>query len=287
MASDTDNTPHPLSTIGIIAGNRSLPLAFADHARAQGVKRLVAVAFENETNPELAKKVDDIVWLKVGQLSKMIAAFKDRGVTHCVMLGQIAPKNLFDVRPDLRAVGLLMRLKERNAHTVFGGIADELKKDGITLIEPIPWLSPLMPVPGFLLGPKLSATRKEDIAYGFRMAKEISRLEIGQTVVVKEGTVLAVEGFEGTDQCLRRGGELSGGKGAVAVKVAREKHDLRFDIPCVGAGTMEICASAKITTLAFEAGKTLLLDQDLVESLAKKHKITVAAWSSNMSGSPD
>ncbi|HEY3854692.1 MAG TPA: UDP-2,3-diacylglucosamine diphosphatase LpxI [Verrucomicrobiae bacterium] len=279
MENAAANTSQNFDTIGIIAGNRSLPLAFADHARVQGVTRLVAVAFENETNPELAKKVDDIVWLKVGQLSKMISAFKDRGVTHCVMLGQIAPKNLFDVRPDLRAVGLLMRLKERNAHTVFGGIADELKKDGITLIEPLRWLGPMMPAPGFSLGPKPSDEQKEDIAFGFRMAKEISRLEIGQTVVVKEGTVLAVEGFEGTDQCLRRGGELSGGKGAVAVKVAKEKHDLRFDIPCVGAATMETCAAAKITTLAFEAGKTLLLEQDLVEALAKKHKITVAAWS--------
>jgi UDP-2,3-diacylglucosamine hydrolase len=268
-----------IDTIGIIAGNRSLPLAFAEQARAKGVKRLVAIAFENETNPALAQKVDEIVWLKVGQLSKMIAALKDRGVAQCVMLGQIAPKNLFDVRPDLRAVSLLMKLKERNAHSIFGAIADELKKDGITLIEPIPWLGALMPSAGFTLGPRLSDEQKEDIAFGFRIAKETSRLEIGQLVVVKEGTVLAVEGFEGTDQCLRRGGDLSGGKGSVAVKVAREKHDLRFDIPCIGAQTLETCAAAKISVFAFEAGKTLLLEQELVEALAKKHKITVAAWS--------
>jgi DUF1009 family protein len=221
----------PLQTIGIIAGNRSLPLAFAEEARAQGIKRLVAVAFENETNPALSQHVDDIIWLKVGQLSKMIGAFKDRGVTRCVMLGQIAPKNLFDVRPDVRALALLMKLKERNAHSVFGAIADELQKEGIELIEPVRWLRPLMPGGGFVLGPPLTDAQKEDAAFGFRIAKEISRLEIGQTVVVKEGTVLAVEGFEGTDACLRRGGELAGGKGAVAVKVAKEKHDLRCDIP--------------------------------------------------------
>jgi DUF1009 family protein len=150
-----------IDTIGIIAGNRSLPLAFAEQARAKGVKRLVAIAFENETNPALAQKVDEIVWLKVGQLSKMIAALKDRGVAQCVMLGQIAPKNLFDVRPDLRAVSLLMKLKERNAHSIFGAIADELKKDGITLIEPIPWLGALMPSAGFTLGPRLSDEQKE------------------------------------------------------------------------------------------------------------------------------
>ena len=209
-----------LDTIGIIAGNRALPLAFAEEARAKGAKRIVAVAFDNETDPALAEKVDEIVWVKVGQLSKMISAFQERGVTKCVMLGQIAPRNLFDVRPDMRALGLLMKLKERNAHSIFGGIANELKKDGIELIEPIPWLRKMMPGVGFTLGPALSAGQREDVAYGFRIAKEVSRLEIGQTVVVKEGTVLAVEGFEGTDACLRRGGELGQGKGAVDAALA-------------------------------------------------------------------
>jgi DUF1009 family protein len=270
-----------LDTIGIIAGNRSLPLAFAEQARAQGVKHLVAVAFDNETDPALAQKVDEIVWIKVGQLSKMIAAFKERGVTRCVMVGQIAPKNLFDVRPDMRALALLMKLKERNAHSLFGAIANELSKDGIELIEPVRWLRPLMPGAGFALGPALTAAQKEDAAFGFRMAKEISRLEIGQTVVVKEGTVLAVEGFEGTDACLRRGGELAGGKGAVAVKVAKEKHDLRFDIPCVGARTVEACQAARIAALVFEAEKTLLLEKAEAETLARKYKITLAAWGAN------
>ncbi|HEY3863912.1 MAG TPA: UDP-2,3-diacylglucosamine diphosphatase LpxI [Verrucomicrobiae bacterium] len=268
----------PLDTLGIIAGNRSLPLALAEQARAGGVKRIVAVAFDNETDPALAQKVDEIVWLKVGQLSKMIAAFKERGVTQCVMAGQIAPKNLFDLRPDMRAVALLMKVKERNAHSIFSAIADELKKDGIELIEPLRWLRPFMPGAGFVLGPALNESQKEDAVFGFRIAKEISRLEIGQTVVVKEGTVLAVEGFEGTDACLRRGGELAGGKGALAVKVAKEKHDLRFDIPCAGARTLETCHAARISAVIFEADKTLLLDGAETESLARKHKITLAAW---------
>lgn len=268
----------PLDNIGIIAGNRSLPLAFAEQAKAQGVKRLVAVAFENETNPALAQRVDDIVWIKVGQLSKMIAAFRERGVTKCVMLGQIAPKNLFDVRPDIRAMALLLKLKERNAHSIFGAIADELMKEGIELIEPVRWLRPLMPAAGFVLGPELTNAQKEDATFGFHIAKEVSRLEIGQTVVVKEGTVLAVEGFEGTDACLRRGGELAGGKGAVAAKVSKEKHDMRFDIPCVGARTVEACHAARISVLAFEADKTLLLEKQEAEALARKYKITLAAW---------
>ena len=265
-------------TIGIIAGNRSLPISFAEQARAQGLRRLVAIAFENETDPALAGKVDDIVWLKVGQLSKMLAAFKDRGVAHCVMLGQIAPRNLFDVRPDLRAMAMLLKLKEKNAHSIFGALADELKKEGIQLIEPLRWLRPLMPGPGFVLGPNLSQAQSSDASFGFRIAKEISRLEIGQTVVVKDGAVLAVEAFEGTDNCLRRGGELARGKGALAVKVAKENHDLRFDLPCLGAQTLETCRAAGISALVFEAGKTLLLEQDLAAPLAKKHKITLAAW---------
>ena len=268
-----DTTP---AILGLIAGNRSLPLEFARQARAAGVQRLVAVAVVGETDPALAALVDDIVWLKVGQLSKMIAAFADRGVKQCVMVGQIAPKHLFDLRPDLRAMSVLFRLKEKNAHTIFGAVADELKKDGIELIEATPWLKPLMPDAGFQLGPELTGEQRADVAFGFRIAKEVSRLEIGQIVVVKNGTVLAVEGFEGTDRCLERGGGLAGRSGgATAVKVAKAKHDMRFDIPCIGSQTLETCARSGISVLALEAGKTLLLERETCESLAKKAKISV------------
>ena len=266
------------ATLGLIAGNRSLPLLFARQARALGVKRLVAAAFEGETNPDLAALVDDIAWLKVGQLVKLIDIFKKHGVTQCVMLGQIAPKNLFEVRPDFRALAMLFKLKEKNAHTIFGAIAGELEKDGIKLIEPTPWLQPLMPAAGFRIGPALSSGLSADVEFGFRIAKEISRLEIGQTVVVKGGTVLAVEGFEGTDACLKRGGELAGSEGgAVAVKVAKEKHDMRFDIPCIGPQTLEHCAATGIRVLGFEAGKTLLLEPEQIERLAREHRLTVTA----------
>ena len=265
-----------IESLGIIAGNRSLPLLLAKQARALGVKKIVAVAFEGETDPALATLVDEIVWLRVGQLGKMITAFTERSVRHCCMAGQIAPKNLFDLRPDLRAMAVLLRLKEKNAHTVFGAIADELKKDGVELIEATPWLKPLMPAAGFQLGPKLTDEQRADVAFGFRIAKEISRLEIGQLVVVKNGAVLAVEGFEGTDQCLARGGTLAGKNGgAVAVKVAKEKHDLRFDIPCIGTQTIETCAQVGIAVLALEPGKTLVLEQEEVGALARTHRLTL------------
>jgi hypothetical protein len=265
-----------LPSLGLIAGNRSLPLEFARHARAAGVKKLVAVAFENGTDPALAPLVDDIVWLKVGQLSKMIAAFTGCGVTQCVMVGQIAPKNLYDLRPDLRTMALLLRLKEKNAHTIFGAIAEELKKDGVELIEATPWLAQLMPGKDFQLGPKLSDGQKADVEFGFRIARETSRLEIGQTVVVKNGAVLAVEAFEGTDRCLARGGELAGKDGgAVAVKVAKLNHDMRFDIPCIGSQTLEVCAKSGVSVFALESGKTLLLEREACEALAKRNKISL------------
>jgi len=268
--------PPALDTLGIIAGNRSLPLLLARQARSMGVKRIVAVAFEGETDPELASLVDTIVWVRVGQLSKLISAFTENNVSQCVMAGQVAPKNLFDLRPDLRAMALLFKLKARNAHTIFGAIADELKREGVDLIEATPWLQPLMPTQDFHLGPRLSPEQQADIAFGYRLAKETARLEIGQTVVVKNGVVLAVEGFEGTDRCLARGGELAGKDGqAVAVKVAKEKHDLRFDIPCVGPQTLETCAASGVSVLALEAGKTLLLEQEQIEALVEKHRLVV------------
>jgi len=265
-------------SLGIIAGNRTLPLLIAREARAAGIPKLIAAAFENETEPELTELVDEIYWLRVGQLSKLISTFQEHGITQCVMVGQIAPKNLFNLRPDLRAIKLLARLKEKNAHSIFGAIADELATEGITLIEATPWLQPAMPGKPFRLGPEISEDTSNDVEFGHRIAKEISRLEIGQTVVVKNGTVLAVEGFEGTDPCLVRGGELAGKNGGgVAVKVAKTNHDLRFDIPCLGARTLETCAAAGIVVLAFEADRTLLLDREEVESLAQRHGVTVLA----------
>lgn len=269
---------NPDAGLGIIAGNRTLPLLLARQARAAGVAPLVAVAFEGETDPALAPLVDEIVWLRVGQLSKMIGAFTERGITRCVMVGQIAPKNLYDVRPDFRAMTMLLRLKEKNAHTIFGGIADELKKDGVELIEATPWLKPLMPGRDFQLGRKPSEAQLADAAFGFRIAKEVSRLEIGQTVVVKNGTVLAVEGFEGTDRCLTRGGELAGKHGgAVAVKVAKLAHDMRFDIPCVGPQTLETCANSGVAVLALEPGCTLLLEPEACARLATSQGLILIA----------
>jgi len=267
----------PAECLGLIAGNRSLPLILAREARQAGITRLVAVAFEGETDPALAALVDEIVWVRVGQLGKLIEAFTRRGVRRCVMAGQIAPRNLFDLRLDFRAATILLRLKEKNAHTIFGAIAEELRKEGVELVEATPWLKSCLPAAGYRTG-RLTAEQEDDVAFGHRLAKEVARLDIGQTVVVKHGTVLAVEGFEGTDKCLRRGGELAGKDGgAVAVKVAKPSHDMRFDIPCIGPQTIEVCGGAGIGVLAVEAGKTLLLEREALEALAREFKVVVTA----------
>lgn len=264
---------HP--PLGLIAGSKSLPLLFAREARKDG-RRIVAVGAEGETDPALESLVDEMVWLRVGQLGKMIEAFVTRGVRECVMLGQLAPRNLFDVRPDFRAMTLLLRIREKNAHSLFGAVAGELQKEGVTLIEPLRWIRPWMPGPGYRIGPPPGEVQEHDITFGFRMAKEISRMEIGQSVVVKDGTTLAVEAFEGTDGCLERGGQLAGRHGgAVAVKVAKDGHDLRFDIPCIGPRTVEVCAKHGVAVLAVEAGRTLILEQPETEATARRLKITV------------
>ncbi len=268
--------PNNIHSLGIIAGSRELPLIIAKEARRLGLTKIIAVAFHNETSPEIEALVDDVEWIRVGQLSRLIKIFSKRNISHCVMAGQIAPKNLFNFLPDLKTASILCRLKERNADTIFGAIGDELAKEGITLINALPWLGEAILDKDFHIGPELSKQQQQDIGFGFHIAKEVARLKIGQSVVVKEGTVLSVEGFEGTDECLVRGGALAGPKGgAVAVKVARENHDMRFDIPCIGRHTLESCARSSIAVLAVETSKTILLEREEVQSLSKAHRIAV------------
>jgi DUF1009 family protein len=253
-----------MESLGIIAGNGEFPLILARSARQQGAGRLVATAFEGETKPEVAKLVDEIEWIKVGQLNKLIQTFTSRGVNRAVMAGGITPTNLFqNLSLDFRMIAVAARLKVRNAESIFGAIAEELAKDGVELLDPRQFLGDAVPQEGCLTRARPSKSQQEDIAFGSRLAKEVSRLDIGQTVVVKEGTVLAVEGFEGTDECIRRGGVLAGEKGgAVVVKVSKPNQDFRFDIPCIGLRTIESCAAGKIAVLAIEAGSSLLLGKE-------------------------
>jgi hypothetical protein len=261
-----------MEPLGIIAGNGEFPLVLARSARQLGIGRIVAAAFDGETKPEVGEAVDEIEWVKLGQLNKLIEVFTARGVKRAVMAGGIAPSNLFkNLRLDLRMTGVAFRLKERNAETIFGAIASEMAKDGVELLDPRPFLGDSVPQPGTLTRQKSNKEQQADIDFGLKVAKAVSALDIGQTVVVKKGTVLAVEGFEGTDECIRRGGALAGDDGGgVVVKVSKPNQDFRFDIPCVGETTMESCQAGKISVLAIEAGSSLLLEKEKLLQIADK-----------------
>ncbi len=260
--------------LGIIAGKGVYPLELAKAAREAGVREIAVAAFTGETRAEVAESVDHVEWMRVGQLGRLIRFFNKFGMRHVMMAGQITPGNLFTLRPDLKALLVLGRLKRRNAESIFGAVADELAAAGIVLIEATTFLESELAPQGVFAGPVPSRRVLEDMAFGMEMAREISRLDIGQTVVVRHGTVLAVEGFDGTDATIRRGGALGGGK-AVVVKVSKPAQDFRFDVPVVGAHTIEVCAESGVVGLAVEVGRTLLLERQSVMQLARERKITL------------
>ena len=262
--------------VALIAGNGVYPGIFAAAARRAGVKELVAAAFIDETRPDLKSIVDAIEWFRVGQLGRMIAFFKKHGVKNAVMAGQIAPKNLFELRPDFRTLMLLARLKKRNAETLFGAIADHLAKEGVELLPATTFLDDCIPRAGHVAGPGPGRRRMEDARFGFEIAKASSRLDIGQTVVVKNGTVLAVEAFEGTNEAVRRGGALGKG-GSTMVKVSKPNQDMRFDVPVIGPETITAAAEAAVDVIAVEAGKTLLLDKEEIVARCERLKVTLLA----------
>ena len=190
------------------------------------------------------------------------------------MAGQIAPRNLFDLHPDWRALLLLAKLKRRNAESIFRAIAHELEKIGVTLLPATTFLEDFLVTRDLIAGPKLSRREKSDVDFGWGIAQKIAALDIGQTVIIKNGTVLAVEGLEGTNETIRRGGKLAG-SGAVVVKVAKPDQDMRFDVPVVGPETISVAAEAKIRVIALEAGRTLILAKEMVLATAEKARIAL------------
>jgi len=264
----------PLDQLGIIAGNGIYPQVLAQTARSAGIRKIVAVAFSGETDPKLGELVDEIYWLRVGQLKRLLGTLRAAGITSAIMAGQIAPKNLFALRPDWKALLLLARLKRRNAESIFAAIAGELSKVGIEILPATSFIEQFLATPGLIAGPKLSRREEEDVNFGWEIAKQISRLDIGQTVLVKDGTVLAVEALEGTNEALQRGGML-GGKDAVMVKVAKPNQDMRFDVPVIGPETFRLAAKVAVRVIAVEAGKTLLLEKESLIDLAERSRISL------------
>ena len=263
-------------TLGIIAGNGVYPRLIADAARNAGVKKIVAAAFTGETDQTLEQHVAVVEWMRVGQLGRMLKFFRAQDIHHAIMAGQIAPKNLFDLRPDLKALLLLGKLKERNAESIFAAIANELAKIDIDLLPATIFLEDSLAQSGLIAGPKLSDRQEHDVQIGWSAAKEIARLDIGQTIIIKNGTIVAVEALEGTNEAIKRGGTLAR-EGAVMVKVSKPNHDIRFDVPVIGVETIRIAAESRVRVIAVEAGKTLLLERDAIIGMANTLNMSIVA----------
>jgi UDP-2,3-diacylglucosamine hydrolase len=253
--------PIPDGRIGVIAGNGRFPIIFSDNARKMGLQ-VFAVAHEGETDPELERHVDRIHWVKIGQLNKLINAFKTDGVRNVVLLGGIKKTHIYStVRPDFRVLTLATKLALNKDDDILRALAAELEKDGITICESTFGLEGILVGEGTLTTRQPTKKEWADIRYGWDVARETGRLDIGQCVVVKDRTIVAVEAVEGTDEAIKRGGALAK-DGVVVVKRCKPQQDLRFDLPAVGPRTIEIMRSVKASVLAVEAGRSVMLDRE-------------------------
>lgn len=265
--------PEP-QKIGIIAGGGRFPLLLADAARKAGYS-VVAVAHQGETIPELADRVDSLYWIRLGQLGKIIKHFKNEGVRETVLLGSITKTSIFrDVRPDLKALGLWNKIKSRQDDSILRAFADALEQEGITVVASTRFLAEHLLPKGLLTRKPPTPEQFKDIEFGWRMARAIGALDIGQCVVIRNRTVLAVEAIEGTDAAIRRGGTL-GKEKTVVVKVRKPQQDFRFDLPAIGPATIESLAAVKASVLAVEAGQSLLIDPEETIKLADSNGIVL------------
>ncbi len=262
--------------LGLIAGNGRFPIIFADNARKLGY-RVSAVAHEGETDPELTHHVDCIHWIKIGQLNKLINAFKEDGVHQAVMLGGIKKTHVFTtVRPDFRTLALATRLALWKDDDILREFAKELEREGITICESTFGLDGILAEAGTLTSREPSEKEWSDVRYGWEVAEAIGRLDIGQCVVIKDRVVVAVEAVEGTDEAIKRGGQLAK-DGAVVVKRCKPQQDLRFDLPAIGPRTIEVMRSVKASVLAVEAGRTVVLDREQMLDKARSAGIAIVA----------
>ena len=266
-----------METIGLIAGNGKFPILFAQAARAQRLK-VIAAAIQGDTSLLLRPFVDKMTWFKVGELEKLFCFFKDQGIKQVIMAGQVNPKNLFDERVtmDEEFHKLFEALQDRKADTIFRAIADKLKEHGLELLDSTLLLKEYVAPKGTLT--RRGPTIKElgDIEFGKNIAKAMGGIDVGQTVVIKDKAIVAIEAMEGTDRCILRGGEIAR-QDAVVVKMSKPKQDERFDVPVIGPRTIQTMVKVKASCLAIEAGKTLIIDDKSCVKLANKADICIVA----------
>ena len=271
----TPNTQRPIK-LGLIAGNGKFPFLVLEGARRAGSSVAVA-AIREETDPEIERLAERMTWVGIGQLGKLLRFFKDEGVEKAIMAGQVKHVQIFSrAIPDVRTLKMLLRLPRRNTDALIGAVASELASEGIELIDSTYFLKDQLPQPGTLSAREPDERERADIEYGLEIAREIARLDLGQTIVIRDRACVAIEAMEGTDAVIRRAGRLVNGRLTV-VKIAKPDQDMRFDVPVVGIPTVESMIESRASCLCVTAGKTLMFDRLEMIALANKNKITVVA----------
>lgn len=263
--------------LGLIAGNGRFPFQVIQSARQQNIDIVIA-AIKEETAPEIESCGYPVHWLGLGELGKLIRTFQKAGVSKAIMAGQVKHVQIFGSSfPDWTMIRMLASLKHKNTDSLIGGIARVLEDSGIALLDSSLLLKPFLAVHGVLTRRNLSVSEKKDVDYGRPIAQKIAAMDIGQTIVVRDQAVVAVEAMEGTDAVLRRAGDLVGKKDLTVIKVSKPKQDMRFDIPVIGKATLETMASYGATALVVDAERTLIFDKEEIIQLARKHNIAIAA----------
>jgi len=267
-----------MEKLGLIAGKGELPMAIASEAKAKGYT-VLAIALEPLAEISLSSYVDEIIWVNVGKFGEIIETLIKHNIKKAIMVGKV-PKSLLyksKITPDLRAIKLLFSLKDRSDDSILQSVAKEIEKEGISLLNIVSFGSRLLTSEGTLTEKGPTEEEWKDIIFGWKIAKEIGRLDIGQTVVVKNQAVMAVEAIEGTDEAIKRGGRLAG-TGAVVVKVSKPDQDMRFDVPVVGLSTLRAMFEVGARVLAIEAKKSIILNKDKIIEESKKAGIVVVGY---------
>lgn len=268
-----------IEMIGLIAGGGKFPLMVADSIKKKGLC-VLAVAHRGETDPALENNVDKIIWIKLGQLGRLIDILKKNNIRKVLMAGTITKRRMFrNIKPDLKGLALMSKMAIFHDDGILRSVAREMEKDGIDVISSTSFMPELLASPGCLTRRRPTKEEREDIQFGWHVAKELGRLDIGQCVVVRKKTVLALEAMEGTDETILRGGKLANEK-AVVIKVSKPDQDLRFDVPSVGLKTIEVMGQVRASVLSVEAGKTLMFDKSEMIEYANREGICIFSQSS-------
>ncbi len=263
--------------LGLIAGNGQFPFKVLHSARQQGIPVVVA-AVKGEALPEIEGQGYPVHWLGLGELGKLIGLFRAEGVGRAIMAGQVRHVQIFSASiPDLTMMRMLAGLKSRNTDSLIGGVSKILEESGITLVDSTVLLGPHLPKEGALSARGFSGAEQADVAYGRPIAHAIASMDIGQTIVVGDRAVVAVEAMEGTDAVIARAGRLANGRRLTVVKVSKPKQDMRFDIPVVGLATVEAMAASGATALVIDAARTIVFDREAMVAAADARDIAIVA----------